>query len=542
MRLSGPVTFVFRDRDLHLGVVPGPVYLDVSKDTIWFAGGGRGHCVVMRCHEGEWSLCAEVEANGLRSVLGLSPDRALVSGENGTLALTVDGGRSFRRIATGIAPDATACLYALSRDRAGHVWVGGDDGLLLVSTDSGETFSVVAAPEGRVFRVVPHGAAGGWIVSEHALASIDEKRAFETTLEDRRAVFNDIATLEDGTALLVADGGRAWRSTDSRTFEEVEVGTEADLERVRVIDGRFVVLGGDGRVRTSEDGLVWESSLEIDPALRLCSTVPWKEGWLIGAWNQVGPPYRFVGALAYVGDEERAPKVVAPRPGIARPAEKPRTVKADPSRKRLGAADYTLIDPGAADARFAIAEKMEMPYDVLTAEHEVRLYEGDLVVDEFEAPTDGGDGAHNVIVDGNLIVARSLDWADFAGGSFLHVTGAISVQSAHFQGCPTIQAPRLEAEHVVVCQQGDDGGYLDVGTLRAQLVIQSTHFNVTADAIEGFVLGDRSRVRPRVDLSADEAVKLLRPSFIDREYGTPDVRKLIDAMGSGEDVFRDDLD
>jgi hypothetical protein len=281
---------------------------------------------------------------------------------------------------------------------------------------------------------------------------------------------------------------------------------------------------------------------EVDPTLRLCSMLRWKDGWLVGAWNQVGPPYRFIGALAYVGNEENAPKIVAPRPGIPRPSEMPHLYAPDPTRKRLGAADYTLIDPAEADRRFGISATMEMPYDVLTAEHELRLYEGDIVVDEFEAPSDGGDGAHNVIVDGNLLVSGLLDWADFAGGSFLHVTGVISVQSAHFQGCPTIQAPLLEAEHVVACQMGDDGGYLAVETLRATLVIQDTYFNVSAREIDGFVLGDRSRVKPRVDLDGHEAAKLLRPSFIDRESGAADVRKVIDGMASGEDVFRDDLD
>ncbi len=536
MPLLGPVTFVVRERDLHLGVIPGPLYLAVANDTIWVAGGGRGQSIVMRCCDGVWATCAEIDAAGLRGVLALSADVAIVSGETGTLARTADGGRTFERIAT----NTSSCLYALSRDRAGQIWVGGDDGLLLVSSDEGRSFAAVPAPEGRVFRVVPHGDVGGWIVSEHVLATIDARRMFDTVLEDRRAVFNDIAAREDGIVLLVADGGRAWRSVDGTTFEEIEVGTEADLERVRIVDGRFVVLGGDGNIRTSDHGLTWETTVEVDAALRLCSSIPWKDGWLLGAWNQVGPPYRFVGALVFVGSEESAPKVIAPRPGIARPADKARTVKHDPTRKRLGTGDYTLIAPAEADRRFELSEKMDMPYDVLTAEHEVRLYEGDLVVDEFGAPGDGGHGAHNVIVDGNLIVARSLYWADYAGGSFLHVTGAISVQSAHFHGCPTVQARLLEAEHVVVCEKGDNGGYLVVETLRAQLVVQSTHFNVTAQTLDGFVLGDE--VCPRVDLPGDEAAKLLRPSFIDREYGGPDVNKLLDAMSSGEDVFRDDLD
>ena len=539
MPLSGPVTFVFRDRDPHLGFVPGPLHLDSANDTIWVAAGGRGESAVMRCHDGEWTVCADIAANGLRSVLALGADVAVVSGENGMLARTVNGGRTFKRIPTG----THACLFALSRDRAGNVWVGGDEGLLLVSSDEGRSFSPVPAPEGRIFRVLPHGASGGWLVSEHAIATIDDRRAFVVAFEDRRAVFNDIAAREDGVLLVVADGGKAWRSTDSSTFDEIEVGTDADLGRVCVSDGRFVVLGGDGRIRTSEDGITWSGVLDVDPTLRLCSMIRWKDGWLIGAWNEVGPPFRFVGALAFVGPEECAPKVIAPRSGIARPPDKPRTVTLDTTRtrKRLGAADYALIDPVEADRRFAIAENMDVPYDALTAEHEIRLYEGDVVVDAFEAPSDGDEGAHNVIVDGNLIVAGTLDWADFAGGSFLHVTGAISVQSAHFRGCSTVQATLLEAEHAVVCQEGDDGGYLDVGTLRAQLVIQTSYFNVTADRIDGFVMGDSSRVKPRVDLPSDEAVKVLRLSFIDPECGEPDVRKLIDAMSSGEDVFRDDL-
>ena len=95
---------------------------------------------------------------------------------------------------------------------------------------------------------------------------------------------------------------------------------------------------------------------------------------------------------------------------------------------------------------------------------------------------------------------------------------------------------------MIACHHGDNGGYLQVGTIRATLLVQDTYFNITADTIEAIVLGDPYRVHPRVDLRAGDAPKLLRPEVIDAEYGVADARALVDASAAGRDVFRDDLD
>jgi hypothetical protein len=270
--------------------------------------------------------------------------------------------------------------------------------------------------------------------------------------------------------------------------------------------------------------------------LMISSLVPYRGGWVVGGWSQKGPPYGFTGALAFLGAEP--PIVIAQRPGIARPTIKKRTVTVE--AEPLGIADYRVIDATEADRRFGLSERLNMPYDVITRCKEIRLYEGDVVVDRFDNPSIG-DGSHHVIVDGNLIVTGGLRWRDYGAGSFLLVTGAISTGSTHVHGCPTIITPLLEAEHVVACDHGDDGGYLEVGTLRAALVCQSTYFNVHAGTIDAFVLGDHDYVDPRVDRRPDEAAQILRVELIN-EDGEAIVRALIAAMAAGTEVFRDDLD
>lgn len=216
-----------------------------------------------------------------------------------------------------------------------------------------------------------------------------------------------------------------------------------------------------------------------------------------------------------------------------------RTIR--PSGKALGAGDYSVLDPAAADARFGLSarlDRVDMPLEPLTDGHEVRVYEGDLIVDEFDGPSDGGDGSHNVVVDGNLIVKGKLSWTEYAGGSFLVVTGAISAGAIHARGCPVLFASHLEAETVVGCEDGGDGGAIVATTIRAGLVLQTSYFRVEGGTVEGLVIGDPGFVKPRLDVKAREAAKALGDEFIDPETERPSVQAVVAAMLAGREVGR----
>src|SRR5262245_8491872 len=181
--------------------------------ALWVAGGGRGEAVVMRHAMGAWTH-HDVAANGLRSILAIDDATAAISGEHGFLARTTDGGTTWTTVASGVK----GCLYALSRDDRGAIWVGGDSRVVLRSTDRGASFARVdpaglgQAIQGRVLGIVPRAAGGEqWLLTAATLAHVGAggaRRVFEC-----EPVMNDLAD-DGGAVIVVGDRGAAWRSND----------------------------------------------------------------------------------------------------------------------------------------------------------------------------------------------------------------------------------------------------------------------------------------------------------------------------------------
>jgi hypothetical protein len=302
---------IFRSSDPTLGNVPGPVALAAAGGALWVAGGGRGASAVLRFAGGAWSRCEDVPANGLRSVLAASKGEAWVAGEGGFLAWTDDGGEGFETIETR----TRGCLYGLSRDASGAMWVGGDEGLLLRSTDGWAFSRVDLGLDERIFRVVPGEGEAGWLVAEHTLGRFDfGSGRLEPLLRDASAVINDVASSGDGRWLAAGDGGKLWRSLDGARFEAVDSGTSADLARVFFWQGEFWITTGEGTIRRSSDGLSWsEQAVAGLEGLRLTSMLPFQGGLLVSGWRYESSPPRSVGGLAFVGPLEGAP--LAPSAG-----------------------------------------------------------------------------------------------------------------------------------------------------------------------------------------------------------------------------------
>jgi hypothetical protein len=126
---------LFRDEHPWLGVIPGPLGFGAFEDALWIAGGGRGESAVFRYARDEragavgWQRC-QVDAHGLRAILPIARDRAIVVGERGYYArVDVDG--EVLDVATG----TTACLFSLARDGLDTILAGGDGGVLLAITN-----------------------------------------------------------------------------------------------------------------------------------------------------------------------------------------------------------------------------------------------------------------------------------------------------------------------------------------------------------------------------------------------------------------------
>lgn len=316
MRLELTPTFCLWRSDFDFGHIPGPVSLAVAGSDVFVAAGGYGESLVVRTRfetRGTLTLerCGETGARGLRSILPLDArgEQLLVSGEYGGLFRSNDGGASFDTV-RGFS---NQCLYGLSRDGAGVLWLGGDEGLFR-SVD-GVSWSRVEASVPRVFHLRAHGdAGGGFALAAGEIAVVDGYGTWATLLASNDVTFNDLAS-GPGGLVAVADGGRAWSARDRRTFEPLDLSTTEDLERVLAVPDGYLVLGSRGTVFTSSDGVTFAAQ-QVASDLRLSSVVPWRDGYLVGGYRKEGPPYRFSGAVFFLGDPAQAPSTTHPIRGV----------------------------------------------------------------------------------------------------------------------------------------------------------------------------------------------------------------------------------
>lgn len=232
------------------------------QERITVVGGGGGKSLILVSTDGgkhfedlkatvgvrtvmyQGQLCG---TGGLRGILR-EGELAYVCGENGLLARSTDGCRTFEEIDLG----QTACFQSLVRaDDA--LWLTGDPGLWR-STDEGASWHKVDGVEGKGSR--PKRTAGGLLLPSTA-GRLYRSRAHVITPTGLRASDAIWGACETPTGTLIAVGaaGAIWRSTDAgESFHEVSSGTKASLGQCVANDsGRVVVVGDEGTILVSDD-------------------------------------------------------------------------------------------------------------------------------------------------------------------------------------------------------------------------------------------------------------------------------------------------
>jgi len=469
---------IFVDTDPTLGHVPGPLAIAVDGERIWLAGGGRGESAVL-CFDEAWESMPGVSAGGLRAVLSLG-DRAVVCGERGYLAFVDPTGVELLDSGT------QGCLYALVRDAAGDIWIGGDDGFLGRLRDRRIERMPCALP-GRLLRLaVLEGEL--WIGTSHGLACGDRIELATTT------AITGVAMAPDGTFAVTADGGGLWLA-DGAEFRRIEA-PAIDLESI-VYDpahDRFVVGGQDGYLATlALDGTL-VALPALSPAYRIAALAPYRGDMLAGGWRQTGAPYRFVGALYYDGTEALDVVDLPPRyAGI--PPRRTRSFEIARSLTLADAQDLSLAE--------AQAKLTALPWPDTTQLERCRFFDGDLhVATTRELLAETERRGFCVAITGNLIVDGAL--AATAGGdgydSVLMVGGNVWAEAAIFRyGIQCVIGGDLEVATVIVCSRGDDGGYVAATRVRAQVVAYALYFSPPEDAdalMIGNVYGEQHGFAP----------------------------------------------
>jgi hypothetical protein len=196
----------------------------------------------------QWSPPAEP---GLRDVY-VDDGTLWVVGELGMIATTTDGASW-----NIIEHDETACLFAIRRDANRHLWILGDDGVVLRSR-TGERYERVAnLSTGRVLNLLCE-PTSMWLMDSNGLLQRTTPRGELAevplgVLRARRPLTALVRTVAR-TLLLIGDGGLILRSTtDGAWWHRISIDSHVDLEKIILTRYGIFVVGDDGALLVSHD-------------------------------------------------------------------------------------------------------------------------------------------------------------------------------------------------------------------------------------------------------------------------------------------------
>lgn len=233
----------------------------IHRDVMYLVGGTYHEPTILASSDAAHFHAKKTpDTPGLRSIIALPDDRLIVCGEYGALYGSKDLGDSWEKLETS----TQGCLFAIERDASGDLWVTGDDGLVLRSTDQGVTWSSFdAGTKERIANVVADGETLYFLCANGELIARREE-TLRTVLKGKGPL-TDVLRTPYGL-FVSGDGGQLYRSADGETFDRLEaVGPDVDLEAMTFGDGGLFVVGSRGTVLRSDDGKKFSS---VDSAVR----------------------------------------------------------------------------------------------------------------------------------------------------------------------------------------------------------------------------------------------------------------------------------
>jgi photosystem II stability/assembly factor-like uncharacterized protein len=185
-------------------------------------------------------------------VLFLDASHGFAVGAYGKFLATKDGGKNW---ATGKPLADEVHFNGVSADTAGNLFLAGESGTLLTSTDGGGKWLQRRVPyDGSLFGALPIGK-GAMIVyglRGHILRSVDEGATWEPKNSDIRVLISCGLRLKSGVIVLGGQGGNFFISHDAgdsfTTWKPDNFNTSVSA-MVEAVDGTLVTVGEAGAVR-----------------------------------------------------------------------------------------------------------------------------------------------------------------------------------------------------------------------------------------------------------------------------------------------------
>lgn len=207
-------------------------------------------CLAVPAAFAAWTIQPSGTTEDLRRVRFTNGKIGWVTGENGTVLQTANGGRSWLQRNLGV----TEGLWGLDFVGRSHGWIGGANGLLLRTTDGGATWTKTYGLVNRGFDLDFVDPLHGWAVG---------------------------GAYWDG-----ATGGAYVRTTYDRgaTWTELLNGPSFNFYRTKFISATEGWVVGDGVLRTRDGGLTWQSYDLMPIAIDVCFPDA-SNGWISGHYG-----------------------------------------------------------------------------------------------------------------------------------------------------------------------------------------------------------------------------------------------------------------
>lgn len=291
-----------------------------------------------------WIVHNTHEKGDLVAVYFTSSSKGWVAGDNGYLASTTDGGKSWTKYPLNATEDINE-IYFRNGDNgylvagkkmfittdAGRTWqetrifragdLGGGtpeflsirfadkkrgfaigsilrrsgdedvvvDSLVMRTEDGGETWARVIVPsKTELFHLVFHGSSHGWIVGDKGLILETKDAGQSWTVQHSgvgRAIFN-VDFRDDNEGYAVGGGGTILRTEDGgATWEKVATNITDALKRVDFADDKngWIVGYGGTILRSSDKGKTWARQESNTKAKLYGLFMTKKYGWAVGA-------------------------------------------------------------------------------------------------------------------------------------------------------------------------------------------------------------------------------------------------------------------
>jgi len=236
LRYVGTLDAIASPEDGHFVVVG-------AQSAIWKSDDGGS----------SWKQISPPMGGDFYGVAFSSPMVGWISGDDGVLLKTVDGGEHWTRVAV---PVKNLFLQSISFPDPVHGFIAGEKGVVLATSDSGVTWKRLVVPTvqnlyGIAFLTAKHGYVAGWhrtfLETTDGGASFHRLEMASERVTRQEPSYNVLAT--DGKRVLLAgDHGLAYYSPDgdSAHFSKLRLPVRNDLYGAALLSDGSVALSGEG--------------------------------------------------------------------------------------------------------------------------------------------------------------------------------------------------------------------------------------------------------------------------------------------------------